>query len=36
MEAMKPSLLASSLLHLHLEWVMMQINVENIFNIVLN
>jgi hypothetical protein len=36
MEAMKPSFLASSLLDLHPEWVMMQINVENVFSIVLN
>jgi hypothetical protein len=36
MDALKPSFLASSLLDLHPKWVMMQMNVENVLNIILN
>jgi len=33
MEAVRPSLLTSSFLNLHPKWVMMQVDIKNIFNI---
>ncbi len=33
MEAVRPSLLASSLLDLHAKWVVMQVDIKNILNI---